>query len=86
MTAERLRKAADRVLWDSTYLEESDFPELQNKRRQKECVADLLRAVAHDIEEWRDRLENWPETITLGPNNRAWDVAAALADAILFDK
>jgi len=83
--AERLRKAAEKVLRDSTFLEESDFPELRNERRQRECVADLLRSVAHDIEEWRDRLEHWPEPITLGPPTRAWDAAAALADAILGD-
>ena len=50
---------------------------------EKRAVAALLRAVADDIEDWRDRLEHWPEPITLGPPTRAWDAALALADTIL---
>lgn len=50
---------------------------------EHETTAALLRAVADDIEDWRDRLEHWPEPITLGPPTRAWDAALALADTIL---
>lgn len=78
--ADRLRQAAEKVLWDSTFLQESDFPELQNERRQKERVADLLRAVAdmHCLQ---------PGEPDDGPCNCPEHLAAlALADVILEER
>ena len=84
MNADRLREAANRLDSESaTYWDGARQEFVPIKSRQDDATAALLRAVADDIEEWRDRLEHWPEPITLGPPTRAWDAAVPLADAIL---
>lgn len=79
MSADRLRQAADAV---GEWAE--DWPDAEGAPQDRATAA-LLRAVADDIADWCDRLENWPEPITLGPPTRGWDAALDLASAILGD-